>query len=215
MFLIRPSFQIEEISGFKRIERAGRICYKSENKITEESCDSFIRSIIKHKHESVLEHSMLSVKFIVDRGVRHRLAAFSQESTRYCNYKGGVTFVIPPWTDITPGEYGTYERGHTVPASHISAADAYWFDAMLQAEFSYTNALQCGWLPQQARSILPNSTKTELVMTTNFREWRHIFKLRALSEAGKPHPQMLEVMVPLLAEVKNLVPVIFDDLGVQ
>jgi thymidylate synthase (FAD) len=210
MNLIKPSFKIE---GFymddpSSMERIGRICYKSEEKIIEGSAEKFIRAILG-QHESVIEHSALTVRFICDRGVthelvRHRLCAFSQESTRYCNYKGGVTFIIPPWVCIAPGEYSI----ETVLTGNTSIEDI-WYKAMLSAETDYTKLVKCGWAPQQARTVLPNSTKTEIVMTTNFREWRHIFKLRCNNAA---HPQMQELMLPLLEEVQTHIPIIFDTL---
>ena len=216
MNLIRPSYTIESWTDLSLIERAGRTCYKSETKATKESTAPFIRGILKRGHESVLEHSMLSVRFIVDRGVthelvRHRLMAFSQESTRYCNYSVGVTFIIPPWVDLIFGEY-LLEREYN--KSDFDLSDYQWMIHMLFSERAYLNLLKQGWSPQQARSVLPNSLKTEIVATANFREWRHIFKLRAVGTSGTPHPQMSEVMVPLLKEVKQEIPIIFDDLEV-
>jgi len=149
------------------------------------------------------------VRFICDRGVthelvRHRLCAFSQESTRYCNYKGGVTFVIPPWVEyLSPGQY---ESGDY---SGLIGAEYSWADAMYSSECWYLDLLDCGWSPQQARSVLPNSLKTEIVVTANFREWRHIFKLRCSKAA---HPQMREIMIPLLEEMKRLRSVFFNDI---
>jgi thymidylate synthase (FAD) len=210
MRLIKPSHKILFISPkpLETIEAAGRTCYKSENKITEGSAEKFVRMIIKRGHLSVIEHAYMSVRFICDRGVtheivRHRLAAYSQESTRYCNYKGGVTFIIPPWIDIKEGDY---------PISGISTKDwatNRWFGAMYEAEFAYTSLVGGSWSPQQARSVLPNSLKTEIVMTANLREWMHVFSLRTSKAA---HPQMRELMIPLLEEMKTLVPVIFDNI---
>jgi thymidylate synthase (FAD) len=158
---------------------------------------------------------MLSVRFIVDRGVthelvRHRLMAFSQESTRYCNYSGGVTFIIPPWVEE---EVKNFTDSITnIEAFSLTDTSVIWVNAMKDAEEVYLQLLTDGWSPQQARSVLPNSLKTEIVATANFREWRHIFKLRAVGTSGTPHPQMSEVMVPLLKEVKQEIPIIFDDL---
>ncbi len=189
MILVKPSFEIMEVMGcvgayipdyypLKIIEKAGRTCYKSEDKINADSSELFIRSILKRGHESVIEHSAMTVKFICDRGVthelvRHRLCAFSQESTRYCNYKGGVTFVIPPWIELAEGEY--FQEPSTCI---LSLPEREWFCSLLDTEISYKLLLDAHWTPQQARSVLPNSTKTEIVVTANFREWRHIFKLR-------------------------------------
>lgn len=210
MDLIKPSHKILFISSepLKMIEIAGRICYKSEDKITEGSAEKFVKMVIKKGHHSVIEHAFMSVRFICDRGVtheivRHRLAAYSQESTRYCNYKGGVTFIIPPWVDIKEGNY---------PTSGICTgnwATNRWFNAMYEAEYAYIALLGGKWSPQQARSVLPNSLKTEIIMTCNLREWMHVFSLRTSKVA---HPQMQELMCPLLKEVKTLVPIIFDDI---
>lgn len=212
MILSKPAAIIEHIMSYEDplnlISNCGKTCYKSENK-SQKTSDEFVRMIIDRGHESVLEHSAATVRFIIDRGVshelvRHRLAAFSQESTRYCDYRGGVEFIIPPWVDIEPGEYDYPAK----PPTGI-AADRGWFRAMLDAEDYYRTLRVCGWLPQQARSVLPNSLKTEIVMTANFREWRHVLKLRCSKAA---HPQMREVMVPLLAEFREHVPVVFDNL---
>jgi thymidylate synthase (FAD) len=221
MILIKPSFEILTKLGWDggvhhgqdmvaRIEIAGRTCYKSEDKITSYSAERFVKRIIESGHHSVLEHENISVKIICDRGVtheivRHRLVAYSQESTRYCNYKGGVTFVIPPWIDIPEGI-------HSVDTSLMSEetdASQEWLVAMKSAEDRYISLLLKGWSPQQARSVLPNSLKTEIVMTANIREWRHILKLRTSNAA---HPQMREIMVPLLAELSRLLPILFDNL---
>lgn len=209
MKLIRPSHKILFISPkpLEAIEAAGRTCYKSEDKITGGSAEKFVRMVIKRGHLSVIEHPYMTVRFICDRGVtheivRHRLCAYSQESTRYCNYKGGVTFIIPPWIGLEEGEYSVPEI-----RDGGSLTEAQWMNAMLDAELYYINLLRNSWSPQQARSVLPNSLKTEIVMTANLREWMHVFKLRASIAA---HPQMREVMTPLLEEVKTLIPVIFE-----
>jgi len=213
MILVKPSFEILEIMSnpLHLIEKAGRTCYKSEELMNDTSMIKFVEMVLKRGHESVIEHSAMTVRFVIDRGVshelvRHRLCAFSQESTRYCNYKGGVTFVIPPWVKIEPGDYDF----HSFPLDPVTTQE--WMAAMKKAETSYLILLDEGWSPQQARSVLPNSLKTEIVVTTNFREWRHIFKLRCAKAA---HPQMREVMIPLLAKCKILTPVIFDDIEVK
>jgi len=245
MILVKPSFEIMEImagsidgemycdeyTSLKLLERVGRVCYKSEDKITENSSEKFIKNILKRGHESVIEHSAIMVKFVCDRGVthelvRHRLCAFSQESTRYCNYKGGVTFVIPPWLDWIPeGKRDNWDAYKIFDIACIKGKTVYdedtyhehvregtlWLVSMKDSEDRYINALDIGWSPQQARSVLPNSTKTEIVMTANFREWRHIFKLRCSKAA---HPQMREIMIPLLQECKGIIPVIFEDINV-
>ena len=191
----------------EKIEKVARTCYKSEGKIQEGSAAKMVASLIKSGHEAMLEHASVTVKFVVDRGishelVRHRLASFAQESTRYCNYSkddfgSEITFIIP--------EYLEYKsEGWNI-----------WKESMKQAEDAYFKMLDFGLSPQQARAVLPNSLKTEVVMTANLREWRHFFKLRALGTTGKPHPQMFEVTVPLLEDFKQMIPVVFDDLVVK
>lgn len=189
------------IDELQHIERIGRVCYKSEDKITEggESARKFVKMLIDRGHEAMIEHSSLSVKFIVDRGVshelvRHRIASFAQESTRYCNYSkdkfdNGVTFIKPFFFDDIK-----YQR---------------WVAAMADAESAYLDLMNGGATPQEARSVLPNSTKTEITITANYREWRNFFKLRTAKAA---HPQMREVTIPLLEELKEKLPIIFDEI---
>lgn len=212
MILIRPSFCIEAINGVDLLlmEKAGRTCYKSEPK---GDPAGFLKSKIKAKHLTIIEHGSMTVRFIADRGfthelVRHRMAVYSMESTRYCDYSGGVTFVIPPWIE-------NIELGLRTTFTMEDGPENVWHDAMLDVEMDYKALLKAGWSPQQARTVLPNSLKTEIVMTANFREWRLVFEQRALGLTGKPHPQMLELMVPLLAEVKTKIPAIFDDLIIE
>lgn len=217
MLLVKPSFQILQIKDMplELIEAAGRTCYKSEDKITPDSAPKFAEMILKRGHESVIEHISATVRFICDRGVsheivRHRLASFSQESTRYCDYEGGhVAFVIPPWLNIPRGIYGVDELDRIVTDKDDLGLFA-WGSAMLDAEGSYKGLRKAGWRPEQARSVLPNSLKTEIVMTANLREWRHFFRLRTAPAA---HPQMREVACPLLAQFRAAMPVLFDDVG--
>ena len=218
MKIIEPSYTIlSDISenGIKElqfIERAARTCYKSGGRITDdgESAKTLIKRLISSGHEAMLEHSMLSVRFVVDRGVsheivRHRLFSFAQESQRYCNYSKGkfgneITFIKPCfWNDKNP-EYGK-----------VSNYD-WWSYACDKAELAYLNLLEHGATPQEARTVLPNSTATELVVTGNYREWRHFLKLRT---AGAAHPQMRQVTIPLLKELQERIPIIFDDIGVD
>ena len=216
MILIKPSYEvlssINSLAIIQAIEIAGRTAYKSEDRITESSASEFVRLIIHRGHESVLEHEKISVRFICDRGVsheivRHRLASFTQESTRYCNYsQKGITFIIPSWVQIYEGEYKMETSGNVFV---ISSAEECWFNHLLCAEEDYIFLVNKGWKPERARSVLPNSLKTEIVVTANLREWRLIFKLRTASTA---HPQMRELMIPLLADLKAQIPTIFDDL---
>lgn len=191
------------------IERAGKTCYKSEDKMDRGTAEKFVKMLIDRKHEAMLEHSSLSIKFICDRGVshelvRHRLASFGQESTRYCNYAGDkfgneLTFIDPCWM------ISTKDRPR-------AAEYQIWRSAMAIAEDRYMDLIKHGATPQEARSVLPNSIKTEVVMTANYREWRHFFNLRAARATGPAHPQMEEITVPLLKELHELIPVVFDDI---
>lgn len=189
---------------YQMIERAGRTCYKSENAITPESAAAFVQKIVKNHHEAMLEHGSMTVRFIVDRGVshelvRHRLASFAQESTRYCNYANGkfdgeLTFIRPHFFKMDSTEF------------------FWWKDLCRHSEELYLAMIAAGRTPQEARSILPNSLKTEVIMTANMREWRHFFRLRAAGETGAPHPQMAEVAVPLLKECQEYMPELFGDI---
>lgn len=228
MKIIKPSVEIMDyLDGskiIKKLERCGRICYKSESSITDGSAEKFVASIIKSGHETILEHCSFTVKIICDRGVshelvRHRLASYSQESTRYVNYKKkGMTLIHPCWfTHDLCGEYEPVCNSFGDPYIYelptvASDNELRWFNVMTEAETAYLNLIKMGWTPQEARSVLPNSLKTEVVMTANLREWRHFFKLRALGTTGKPHPQMKEVATMILDEAMTKVPVVFDDL---
>ena len=205
MRIINPYFIIEsEFDGFdilKHIEKSGRTAYKSEDNITEDSALIFVKMIIQRGHLSVIEHYNITVRVICDRGVsheivRHRLASYTQESTRYCNYSKGkfgneLTVIKPIFWNEKDEKYKIWER------------------AIKNIEISYLKLIELGASPQEARSILPNSLKTEIVMTMNLREWRHFFKLRTSEGA---HPQMREIAVPLLKEFQSKIPVIFENL---
>ena len=268
MKLIKPTVEIikqEEYdlnSIFKFIELAGRTCYKSEDKITEDSAKEFVDRMIKSGHGAMLEHGTVyltipnknvsrslliyycernpyskivwtdtnvyittnyrviiennwndllkyitaptefhvkrtTVKFICDRGVshefvRHRVFSFAQESTRYCNYtkdkfNNELTFIIPCWIkDLKERTYYTHCEYH----NSKNDASKRWFDICISAEFVYTNLIEKGWKPQEARTILPNSLKTELIMTGFDSDWRHFFELRCAPSA---HPQAKEL----------------------
>lgn len=236
MRLIKPSVEIEsEIDGnkiLKFIEKIGRVCYKSEDRITQESSKKFVQDVIKRGHLSVIEHFNITVRFITDRGVthelvRHRLCSFSQESTRYVNYsKKGIEFILPPWvTDIPCGVYGYKVNNHgdfvidppkeyverltTLP--EVNKSQSVWLYSLLEAEKNYNSLIDAGWKPQEARSVLPNALKTEIVTTANLREWRHILTLRTSAAA---HPQIKEVMNVLLKDLKYNIPIVFDDIVV-
>ena len=152
----------------------------------------------------------MTVHFTVDRGVsheivRHRPASYSQESTRYCDYGGGdVVFVVPPWIKTFEAEYHLPQPD---PPSILEPNNyKHWINAMWHAEQAYHALRQEGWSPQQARSVLPNSLKTEVVMTASLAEWQHVFRLRCSAAA---HPQMQEIMIPLQEEARKLFPGVF------
>lgn len=208
MKIIEPSFTFEDVVRpdeiMAKIERAGRTCYKSDGKIGDGTAEKFIASVVKRGHESVLEHASISVRVICDRGVtheivRHRVASYSQESTRYCNYSGDkfgneITVIRPFFWNDDPQKF------------------ALWEEAMEASEKSYIALIEAGATAQEARSVLPNSLKTEIVMTMNMREWRHFFKLRTSSAA---HPQIREIAIPMLKEFQRLLPVLFNDIVVE
>ena len=210
MNIIEPGFKvmtkIDRCDILKFIEECGRTCYKSEDKITEDSASKFVRGLINRNHTAMIEHFSITVKFICDRGVsheivRHRIASFAQESTRYCNYikddfGSEITVIKPLFLDEGTDGYNIWK------ASCQAAEDAYF------------DLLNWGCTAQEARSVLPNSLKTEIVVTMNLREWRHFFNLRALGTTGKPHPQMKEIALPLLNYFKEALPEVFDDLEV-
>ena len=267
MRLIKPSVEIikqekyDLLHVFKFIELAGRTCYKSENKITEDSASEFVDRMIKSGHGAMLEHGTIyltipvsdisnpiiykyilnsyskifidftnsyittnyrvliennwlddlkyisepylfhtkrtTVKFICDRGVshefvRHRVFSFAQESTRYCNYtkdkfNNELTFIIPCWIkDLEENNYYAYCEYH----HSKNDTSKRWFDSCMSSEFVYTNLIEEGWKPQEARTILPNSLKTELIMTGFDSDWQNFFKLRCAPNA---HPQAKEL----------------------
>ena len=203
MRIIEPGFEIlDSIDGdaiLKKLELCARTCYKSEDQIRDGSAEKLIRYLISSGHESVIEHQSVTVRIICDRGVsheivRHRLASYSQESTRYCNYgkTGEVTFIRPMFF-----QYGS---------------DLYckWREQMEHAEAAYLSMLRCGAKPQEARSVLPNSLKTEIVVTMNLREWRHFLKLRTAPNA---HPQIRQIAIPLLKKFQRCIPVVFEDIS--
>lgn len=226
MKIIKPGYEIlltsDAFTALKHIEKCGRTCYKSEAHITTESALEFVKKrAIEANHASMLEHFSITVKFTCDLGIsgegnRHRNThidedqyfdmewnpAISQESTRFCNYSKNkfgneITFI-----DL---------RHHFVNPASIDV----WYSACLDAEKNYLQLIANGESPQFARSVLIRSTKTEMCYTANVREWRAWLKLRAVGEAGKPHPQMTEITIPLLDDFKSMFPVFFDDLQVK
>lgn len=289
MKLIKPSFEIrEQPSGlegvYKQIERVGRVCYKSEDKITEDSAKPFVDRMIKSGHGAMLEHGTvylkvfnvienselidkyksnkysvvkegtevynchgdilyggckcittnyrvlvengwlddlkyickpteshekrITVHFVCDRGVshefvRHRVMSFAQESTRYCNYSkdkfgSELTFIIPCWIkDLEEKSYLAHAEYHHTKED----ASKQWYDVCMNSEFVYEDLIRLGWKPQEARAVLPNSLKTELVVTGFTSDWEKFFRLRSrIAETGKPHPQAKELAEPLMKE---------------
>lgn len=208
MKIIKPTFEIltpiNKDEVLKHLETVARTCYKSEDKITEQSAPKMVKALIRSQHLAMIEHFSVSVKMTVDRGVsheivRHRVASYAQESTRYCNYNQGKF-----GNEITVIEPLFFEKG--TPEYII------WEESCLQAEKAYNELIQLGHSPQEARSVLPNSLKTEIVVTMNLREWIHFFNLRALGTTGAPHPQMKEIALMVLAEFSNQLPEIFGDM---
>ncbi|WP_435029723.1 FAD-dependent thymidylate synthase [Levyella massiliensis] len=208
MQIISPSVEIlgnpDPRQMLRNMEAAGRVCYKSEANIKENTAGPFLRRLVQSGHESVIEHEKLSVKIICDRGVtheivRHRIASYSQESTRYCNYtkdKFGneLTFIKPLF----------WNEGDT--------CYTLWKEQMASIEKGYFALIEAGATPEEARSVLPNSLKTEIVVTMNMREWRHFFRLRGSKAA---HPQIREIVRLLLPKFRELLPDLFEDIVVD
>lgn len=202
MRIVEPSFEIlnapkrEEV--LRHLELCGRVCYKSEDKMTEESASRFVKFLIERGHESPIEHISISVRVICDRGVshewvRHRIASYSQESTRYCNYVNAkfgseLSFIRPYF------------------AKEGEMLFTVWKEACENAEKAYMDMLEAGAKPEDARSVLPNSLKTEFICTMNLREWRHFFALRCAKAA---HPAMREIAVPLQEAFREMLPELF------
>jgi len=205
MRIIEPSVELvddfDAAAIMRKIERAGRVCYKSEGNIKDGSAEKFIRGIIKRGHESVIEHASVSFKIVCDRGVthelvRHRIASYSQESSRYCDYSAGkfggeLTFIKPCFWSEDDENFQL------------------WRETMELIEKNYLAMRATGAKPEQARSILPNSLKTEIFVTMNLRELRHFLKLRTAPAA---HPQMREVALKIYQILVEKLPAVFDDI---
>ena len=184
--------EIDGVSILKKLELAGKNCYKSENNITDDSYIKFIEMIIKNNHHSVLEHSNITLRWITDRGVmseltRHRIASYSIESTRYCSYKGDIEFIKPVDFEFSEDD----------------------IELLIDIEKRYHGMLNSGYTPQQARAILPNCLKTDIVFTMNLREFRHMLSLRCHRSS---HPQMVDIARKTLKLLTDNIPIIFDDL---
>ncbi len=201
MKIIDQSHEILHITPdlLENIEAAARTCYQSEDRITPESAEPFVSMLMRCGHHAMIEFGDITVRFVTNRGVthelvRHRLFSFAQESTRYVRYDGAMAFIRPNWWhDSSPEQ------------------QACWEAAMIAAETAYQALLRQGWRPEQARDVLPNALKTEIVVKGNIREWRHALTLRTSVHA---HPQIRSLMAALLVDFKHRVPVVFDDLAV-
>lgn len=207
MKIIEQSYKILSLPEnlLEMLEKVGRTCYKSEDKITSESAPKFVKMLRDRGHHAMIEFGDITVKFITNRGVtheivRHRLSSFAQESTRYVKYDGEMEFIKPVWGNFSDSQ---------IAAIQGNSPELQWLMAMEESEIKYQRLLQLGWRPEQAREVLPNSLKTEIVWKANIREWRHIFTLRCSKAA---HPQMRALMLPLLKELKTKLPVVFDDI---
>lgn len=206
MQIVKPRVLVpaDQLDGkiINRLERCARICYKSENSPGAYSGGDFLKHLLQSGHESVIEHEKITVLFIVDRGisheiVRHRIASYSQESTRYCNYSKGkfgeeITVIEPYYFVNRPEAYGV------------------WKSSCLEAEQRYMQLMGQNCTAQEARAVLPNSLKTELAATMDIRSWRNFFRLRATLNA---HPQMKQVAIPLLLKFQVELPALFEDLN--
>jgi len=216
MKIIQPSVEIltkiDSNKVLQDLERIGKTCYKSEANITEDSANAFIKKIIKNGHLSVIEHFSITARVICDRGVshelvRHRIASYSQESTRYVRYDKGLEVIAPCFweeDDDKMKEFVCYGD-----LGYCDSKLKLWKFAMSQAEEYYKVLIEGGATPQEARSVLPNSLKTEIVVTMNLRAWRHFFKLRCAAAA---HPQMRQIAFMLLSKISKQLPIVFDDI---
>ncbi len=231
--IVEPAYQLMTTPDglIEHLERCGRTCYKSEDKITEGSAETFVKRIIKSGHESVLEHASMTALIVCDRAcshqlVRHRVGAYSQESQRYCNYgKKGFQFIAPKSLEIPPGEYYTAGTLECLGADDwlfknknldwesrwfLEYPKSRWLKNRFRDCYEYKWCLHDGMRPEDARSVLPNATKTEVVTTYNIRQWRHVFRERALN----PHAQwqIKDIMLGILEEFKSSMPSLFGDL---
>jgi thymidylate synthase (FAD) len=226
--IVRPYAKIMEpelaAGALQRVEYAARVSHRSEDESGLNS-ERFIRAVVlQHGDWSVVEHVSISAEFLVDRGitheiVRHRIASYTQESTRFVNYakKMPPSFLypligiecpdclagIPPIR--TNGNWWHERSGTTTTCPY----DGDWLDSISAVEEGYKKLLMRGWRPQEARSVFPNALASKIIVTMNLRSWRHFFLMRTTKEA---HPQMRQVTIPLLAEFKALIPVLYEDI---
>lgn len=217
MKIVDPWIQVEEydpVKIMKNIERACRTCYRSEGNITEDSYKKLITNCINRGHESVLEHEKITIRLTCDIGVykdltRHRIASFSIESTRYCNY--GKDKFDNELKFIEPVFYTDTWKDRNYEGSAMSKEELksfFWYKIMSDIESAYMNMNNlCECTPDEMRMILPHSTAAEVTMTANIREWRHILELRCSKAA---HPAIRQLLIPLLLKFKEDMPELFD-----
>lgn len=229
---IKPSYEVDMkgqsgIKKLKHIERVARTCYKSEDKITDDSWERMIRMLVKNGHTAMLEHASFAVKFTASRAfshelVRHRIASFAQESQRYVGYNDVIEFIIPSWANIKPFEWdgwnnrldleydifiGSWKHPNCTYNWGTSSPESIWVSAMAKAASYYNQLIHQGWRPEQARDVLPNASKTEIWIDGNLRTWQNIFALRDHHTAS---PQMQELMNPLHNKMSGMIPYVFD-----
>lgn len=221
MRLIKPKVEIlDRIDGdqvIADITTAARTCYKSEDVRTKEKDKALVKRLVESKHEAMLEFADVTVKFTTSIGItreiiRHRVASYANESTRYCDYSkdkfnNEITFIIPSHIDVPEGDYD-YQNGDWVDAD-IGSDISDWLFVLNHAQTTYRLLRNKGWKAEQAREILPMCTKSEICMKANLREWRHFFSLRCSKAA---HPDIRVLALDLLKQMHEKIPVIFDDL---
>lgn len=224
MILLKPKYEIQEIltNSIDLINYAGRLCYRVPSPENRHEYREYVRKIIKAGHESVIEHSFLSVLFICDRGishqlVRHRLASFTQESSiRSRQLNDEPEFIVPFWFkgiyDNVDEINKALKRGwiatEVAIAFNLSPFEEAFLTYLHNAEYNFKN-FKKQYGREMARDLLPICLATRILVSANFREWRHILRLRTSKHA---HPQIREIMLPLLEELKMTIPVIFDDI---
>ena len=215
MKIIKQSHQILSISDniLGALEVAGRTCYKSEDKITSNSSEKFVKMLINNGHHAMIEFGDITIKFITNRGVthelvRHRMCSFAQESTRYVRYDGKMEFIQPVW--FSEEILGYHILNAFDPLLIPTDPELVFLKSLCEAEEAYKQLIKIGWQPQQAREVLPNSLKTEIVVKANIREWRHIFSLRCTKAA---HPQIRALMLSCMKELQHKLPIIFEDIN--
>lgn len=194
----------------EHLEECGRNCYKSEDKITPDSADKFVRKICRRNHVSVLEHEGLTARIVCSRAashqlVRHRIASYSQESMRYVNYgKKGLQVICPPAIGVPPAAYYWDDYQHLTPSQND------WLKTMVRCYDEYLRELDCGIRPEDARFVLPHACKTEVVATYNMRTWRHVIEERGLNSSAQW--EIRGIFASIYDELKRRLPSIFEDL---